>query len=99
MIKALRRSVESSVLSSTVISLMGFLSYIDGRSRVVQETGNGSQIQRFWVYITNAVNGGESTPQRTPTEKEHPKEQQEESHGCVEYVVLTLDEDSSPQID
>ena len=77
----------------------GFLSYNNGRSRAVQETGNGSQFQCFWAHIANAVNGGESTPQKTPTEKEQPKEQQEESQDSVEYVVLTLDEDSSPQID
>ena len=94
-----------------------FLSYNNGRSQAIQETGNGSQFQRFWVRITNAVNGGESTPQKTPTEKEQPKQQEEESQDSVEYVhtgdhftprpvnqpdnptVLTLDEDSSLQID
>ena len=77
----------------------GFLSYNDGRSQAIQETGNGSQFQRFWVHITNTINGGESTPQKTQTEKEQLKEQQEESQDSVEYVVLTLDEDRSPQID
>ena len=38
----------------------GFLSYNDGRSRAVQETGNGSQFQCFWVCVANAVNGGEA---------------------------------------
>ena len=77
----------------------GFLSYNNGRNQVIQETGNGSQFQRFWVCIANAVNGGESTPQKTLTKKEQPKEQHEESQDSVEYVILTLDDDSSPQID
>ena len=36
---------------------------------------------------------------KTLTEKEQPKEQQEEPQDSGEYVVLTLDEGSSPQID
>ena len=77
----------------------GFLSNNNGRSRAIQETGNGSQFQRFWVCITNAINGGESTTNKTLTKKEQPKQQQEESQDSVKYVVLTLDDDSSPQID
>ena len=77
----------------------GFLSYNDGRSRAIQETGNGSQFQRFWVHVANAVNGGESTPQKTLTEKEIPKQQQEEAEDSVEYVLTDEDylndEDSS----
>ena len=64
----------------------GFLSYNDGRSQAIQETGNGSQFQCFWVCVANAINGGESTPQKTLTEKEKPKQQQEEAEDSVEYI-------------
>ena len=69
------------------------------------------------AIILIPVNGGESTLQKTLTEKKQLKQQQEESQDSVEYVhtgdhftprpmnqpdnptVLTLDEDSSPEID
>ena len=72
MIETLRHSVESSMLSSTVILLMGFF--------------HTTMFQRFWVRVANAANGGESTPQKTLTEKEKPKQQQQEAEDSVECV-------------
>ena len=50
--------------------------------------GNGSQFQRVRVHVANTINGGESTLQKTPTEKEQLKQQQQESQDSVEYVHI-----------
>ena len=59
-----------------------FMAFNDGRSRAVQETGSGSQYQRFWKLVVDAVNGADCSPQKlkecTDLEKKSEDDSEEE---------------------